>query len=73
MTEFEYNYKRITLHCVIEIDEVDRYSPDTGHYTQFSTSYLESAMHNGQDISEILSQETIENILEEFERSQHVI
>ena len=71
--DFEYNYKRITLHCVIEIDEVDRYSPYLGHYTSPAEPYLESAMHNGQDISEILSQETIEDILEEFERSQHVV
>jgi hypothetical protein len=71
--DFEYNHNRITLHCVIEIDEVDRYCPTRGHYTWLSKPYIESATHNGQDISEILSQETIEDILEEFQRSQHVV
>ena len=58
----------IVLHCIIEHDEIDKYSYTSGHYTEIGDPYIEMIVHNGQDISEIVDEDTKDIILDQYEK-----
>lgn len=68
MSEFIYIHQGITLSCSIEYGDADGYDPVSGHYTIQGDPYIEAIEHMGQDIFEIVSEETKLDILEQFEK-----
>ena len=68
--QFIYTYQKITLDCEISEDSIERFDRATGREFEEYFLTLESAEHKGVDISEILNEETIEDILEQF-KAQH--
>ena len=58
----------IVLDCVIEHGDADGYDPVSGHYTTLGDPYIETIEHNGQDIFDIVNEETKIEILEQYER-----
>lgn len=67
--QFIYTYKKIELICEISEDSIERFNRATGREYEEHFLNVESAEHKGQDISEILSEETIEDIIESFKNS----
>lgn len=67
--QFIYTHQKIELICEISEDSVDRFDRATGREFEEHFFTLESAEHKGQDISAILSEEIIEDIIESFKNS----
>jgi len=66
--DYEYNYHKITLNCIIEPEEKDCFDAQGNHYTIQDGVYIEAVYHKGQDIHELLSEEVLKDILEQFEK-----
>lgn len=63
---FTYFFGNIELICTIDQEEDDKYSHSLGHYTEPGDLFVESVSHMGQDITELLSEDVIDDILREF-------
>lgn len=68
--DFTYTSGSIVLDCVIDFDEVDRFSHSSGHYTEQGAAFIESVSHKGQDIMEIISSDVLDDILDQFNKEQ---
>lgn len=64
--EFVYFFGNIELHCIIEQSEIDCYDPSNGHYTKPGDFFVYSVSHKGQDITEIIEESILDDIVEEF-------
>jgi hypothetical protein len=69
--EFIYTFQGITLYCSIEHVEDDRWSHTNGHYTTMGEPYVETAIHNGEDILELLSDDVVDDILATYKKEQN--
>jgi hypothetical protein len=64
--EFTYFFGKIELICTIEESEIDCFSPVSGHYTKPGDPFVYSVSHKGEDVTELLADDVIEDILREF-------
>lgn len=64
--KFTYFFGNIELICEIDQGEIDKYSHSSGHYTEPGDLFVESVSHMGQDITELLAEDVIDDILREF-------
>lgn len=64
--EFTYFFGKIELLCIIEESEKDYFDPMNGHYTEPGEPFVYSVSHKGEDVTELLADDVIEDILREF-------
>lgn len=68
--EFSYNFQGGTLICTIDFDVKDHWSESRGHYTTKGKPFVESVEHKGEDITELLAEWVIDDIVETFMEKQ---
>lgn len=66
-----YPFPDIALDVTIDIGDIDKFDPITGHYTEPGDPFIVAAMHNGQDILEILLLSVVDDILDQYEMEVH--
>lgn len=67
MTEFVYDFEGVALTCTIDFDVKDHWGESRGHYTTKGKPFVESVEHKGEDITELLAEWVLEDIIEAFE------
>lgn len=70
MNEFIYNFEGVQLTCTIDFDFKDCWSEHRGHYTTKGFPFVESVEHKGEDITELLAEWVIDDIVETFREEQ---
>lgn len=63
---YTYYFGNIALECNIEESEIDAYDNVTGHYTKPGDYFVESVSHKGQDITEIIDESILDDIVRAF-------
>jgi hypothetical protein len=69
--EYIYTLGDIVLKCSIDRGEIDRFDSMNGHYTEPGQCFIESVTHKGVDITVLLSDEALSDILESFTNEQN--
>lgn len=65
---FHFQYDGIWLWVFMSQAQTDKFDPMTGHYTEPGQWMIDEIRHKGDDIQGLLSDETIDAVLNEFER-----
>lgn len=64
--QYTYHFGNIVLDCTIEESEIDHFDPMSGHYTKPGDFFIESVSHKGQDITEIMDESILDDIVRAF-------
>lgn len=65
---FHFKHEDVWLWVFMTQTEIDKFDPMTGHYTEPGEWMIDEIRHKGDDIQNLLSDETIDAVLDEFER-----
>lgn len=64
--QYTYYFNNVALDCIIDESEIDHFDPESGHYTKPGDYFVESVSHKGQDITELLADDVLDDIIRAF-------